>query len=161
VLPQCSEANDKNGLIYFYGYPFNSESEIIQISQIPSIKRAEISIEWKDVFIDNNHFNWDFIDKHIEIWEKQGKTVILRFMTANNSTYSTSSKLIEQERIRLVGEGIFSDFENDTRKDGYELIKAKIVNNNFSTYGVKSLELNDNDEFNSSLIQTTDEVKFV
>ena len=57
VFTQSPETKSKNGLVYFYGYPFNTESEINQISQIPGIIRAEISIEWKDVFIDRNHYN--------------------------------------------------------------------------------------------------------
>ena len=160
VFSQNPEVKNKNGLVYFYGYPFNTESEILQISRIPAIIRAEISIEWKDVFIDRDHYDWDFIDRNIEIWNNQGKTVILRFMTANNSTYSTSPKLIDQERIRLVGEGLFSDFENDTKKDGYELVKAESVAENFTLMGKNSVGLVSNTETNCTILQTIPGTKF-
>ena len=161
ISPIFSATIGKNGIIYFYGYPFNTEVEINLIANIPSVLKGEISIEWKDVFIDKNHFDWSFIDKNIELWRKQGKTVILRFMTANNATYCTSAKLISEERIRLVGEGIFTDFEKDTKADGYEILNGKISNQNLSVAGSKLLELIDNKLVKSKLIQTTDKVKFV
>jgi len=154
-----STVAEKNGLVYFYGYPFNTEDEINQIAETPSILKGEISIEWKDVFIDHNHFDWSYIDKNIEVWKKHGKTVILRFMTANNATYCTSAKLIHEQRIRMVGEGFFTDFETENQKDGFELINGKIANANLSAFGFKSLELIDNKSFNSKLIETTNAIK--
>lgn len=105
LLSASEKHGTANGLIYFYGYPFNTPDEIQTIANTKYVHRAEISIEWKDVFISRNDFDWSFVDKNIEIWRKAGKSVILRIMTANNATYCTSSALIAQEKIRLVGEG--------------------------------------------------------
>lgn len=151
---------ERKGIIYFYGYPFNTDAEILQIAQNPDVLKGEVSIEWKDVYIDRNHFDWSYIDKSIEIWRKQGKKVILRFMTANNSTYSTSPKLINDERIRLIGEGIFTDFEKDLNTDGYELLNGKTGNQNLSAAGVWSLELEGNSSDKLSLIKTGKDVNF-
>ncbi len=150
---------NRNGIIYFYGYPFNTEAEIRQIAQNPGVLKGEISIEWKDVFIDRNQFDWTYIDKNIEIWRKQNKKVILRFMTANNSTYCTSPKLINDERIRLISEGFFTDFENDPKNDGYEIVNGIIGMQNLSEAGFKSLELNDNKSAKLNLIKTGHGVK--
>jgi hypothetical protein len=161
VSTSFSTTVGKNGIIYFYGYPFNTEAEINQIAQNPSVLKGEISIEWKDVFIDRNHFDWSYIDKNIEVWKKQGKTVILRFMTANNATYCTSPKLISDERIRLVSDGVFTDFEKNTKTDGYEILNGKIANSNLSVSGSKGLEIIDNKTVKSKLLQTNKEIKFV
>lgn len=161
VSPVFSATVGKNGIIYFYGYPFNTEDEINQIAQNPSVLKGEISIEWKDVYIDRNHFDWSFIDKNIEVWKKLGKSVILRFMTANNATYCTSRKLINDEKIRLVSEGIFTDFENDLKADGYETVSGKITNRNLSASGFKSLELIDNKLIKTNIIKTNQHIKFV
>ena len=161
VSTSFSATVGKNGIIYFYGYPFNTETEINQIAQNLSVLKGEISIEWKDVFIDRNHFDWSYIDKNIEVWKKQGKTVILRFMTANNATYCTSPKLISDERIRLVSHGVFTDFEKNTITDGYEILNGKIANSNLSISGSKSLEIIDNKLVKSKLLQTNIEIKFV
>jgi len=161
VSPTFSVVVQKNGIIYFYGYPFNTAAEIDQIAQTPSVLKGEISIEWKDVFIDRNHFDWSYIDRNIDVWKKQGKTVILRFMTANNATYCTSAKLIDEERIRMVGEGVFTDFEKDTQKDGYEWMQGKIADSNLSEVGSKALELVNAKSSKSTLIQTAPTISFV
>lgn len=161
ISPVFSATVGKNGIVYFYGYPFNTESEINQIANIPSVLKGEISIEWKDVFIDRNHYDWSYIDKNIDVWNKLGKTVILRFMTANNATYCTSRKLINNEKIRLVSEGVFTDFEKDMKTDGYEIQSGKISNQNLSPAGSKALELIDNKLHSCNVFRTTEHIKLV
>jgi len=163
LIPFSAFSTDavKNGLIYFYGYPFNTEAEISEIVQLPGIIKGEISIEWKDVFIEHNKYNWSYVDKEIERWKSNGKKVILRFMTANNSTYSTSARLIEQKRIRLIGEGLFTDFEHAVQQDGYEILNGNVGAGNLSIAGDKCLNLIENKEFKALLIETGKERKMV
>lgn len=138
LLSAAEKPATANGLIYFYGYPFNTPEEIQTIANTPYVDRAEISIEWKDVFINRDEFDWSFVDKNIEIWKKAGKSVILRIMTANNATYCTSPKLIAGEKIRLVGEGIYTDFEGKLSADGYTLLRGDIAGNPDKFYELKS-----------------------
>jgi len=147
-------ARTPNGLVYFYGYPFNTEQEIRTIANTKYIHRAEISIEWKDVFISRNEFDWSFVDKNIEVWKNAGKSVILRVMTANNATYCTSRTLIEQEKIRLVAEGVYADFETNLSEDGYILLQGSIAGNQ-----QKFFELKNNKQLNSDLIQLNSDKK--
>lgn len=149
-----------NSLIYFYGYPFNTTEEIKEISEIPSIKKAEISIEWKDIYISQGVYDWSFVDKNIDVWKKTGKKVILRWMTANNATFCTSEKLIEEQRIRMVSEGIFSDFEKNIEEDGYEVVKAVLSDNNLSKNGCKGLTLLSNKSEKSVLLRNASTTLF-
>lgn len=150
----------ENSLIYFYGYPFNTEEEIKEISEIPYIKKAEISIEWNDVYSSDGVYDWSFVDKNIALWKKAGKTVILRFMTANNATFCTSEKLIDQQRIRIVSEGFFCDFEKNISDDGFELVNGKIDNTNLSVKSIKTLTLNNNTKENIVLLRNSNATIF-
>jgi hypothetical protein len=156
LLGATTKPQTANGLVYFYGYPFNTEQEIQTIANTKYIHHAEISIEWKDVFISKNNFDWKFIDDNLKIWEKEGKKVILRFMTANNATYCTSQQLIDEEKIRMVAEGFFTDFEKDVTLDGYKIRAGKIQGN---TDKKLIIEIENNAEIN--LIQTTNSIKLI
>ncbi len=144
-----------NSLIYFYGYPFNTEEEIKEIAENSHIKKAEISIEWKDVYISDGVYDWNFVDKNIDVWKKADKKVILRFMTANNATFCTSEKLIDQERIRIISEGFFSDFEKNIENDGFEVLNGKIGNANLSANGKKALIINNNKKESIALLRNS------
>ncbi len=151
---------EDNALIYFYGYPFNTEEEIKEISEIPYIKKAEISIEWKDVYVSEGVYDWSFLDKNIALWEKSGKKIILRFMTANNATFCTSEKLIDQQRIRIVSEGFFCDFEKSILNDGFEIVNGTIDNTNSLINGNKALNLNNNSKENTALLLNSNATVF-
>lgn len=142
LLSAAEKTVTANGLIYFYGYPFNTPEEIQTIANTKYIHRAEISIEWKDVFISRNEFDWSYIDKNIEIWKKAGKSVILRIMTANNATYCTSDKLVNKEKIRLVADGIFTDFESNILNDGYSILNGKISGDKNKFFELRNNKLN-------------------
>ena len=154
LMSASKKQGTPNGLVYFYGYPFNTEQEIQTIANMKYVHRAEISIEWKDVFISRNKFDWSFIDKNIDIWKKAGKSVILRIMTANNATYCTSPTVIEQEKIRLVGEGVYTDFETNLLEDGYTLLQGGIAGNQ-----QKFFELNNNKQKKCDLLQLSSNKK--
>lgn len=127
-----------NGLVYFYGYPLNTEQDIQTIANTNFIHRAEISVEWKDVFKSRNEYDWSIIDKNIEVWKKAGKKVIIRIMTANSRPYCTSRKLIDDEKIRLICNGTFTDFEGKLSTDGFELMNATIGGNSSKYVEIKN-----------------------
>lgn len=86
-------ANNPNG---FWPLDTNSFQGVFQFTgqaatknaQNPNISGANLEWSWADIEPVEGQYNWSKVDRDISVWTSRGKSVILRFATAGQLTWS-------------------------------------------------------------------------
>jgi hypothetical protein len=91
----------------------------------PDVYGGELIIFWHEFEPAEGQFDWDRVQRDMDLWHAAGKKLDIRLSTAHIGPNFTPSWVFNNHQVRRVGRGVFEDFESDTLR--YELGPAASI----------------------------------
>ncbi|MDC7234264.1 MAG: beta-galactosidase, partial [Spirochaetales bacterium] len=93
----------------------------------PDVTATEAYVRWNDLEPREGEYNWEKLDKVIDLWSTADKIIELRIVAADSATNITPRWVFDDYNIRRITHGDFFDFE--MKRGGYTLSDAAVRTN--------------------------------